>query len=513
MAEQKTILDLKGYRFFVPSYQRGYRWTEHEVKALLDDVNEFSSEGDKQYCLQPLIVKKRDDGSFEVVDGQQRLTTIYIFMQYVKKEILSATPPFDLEYETRKDSAKFLQELSDAKASNKDENDKNIDFSHMAKAYETIKEWFENQKDKSSAISKLNLKIRENVFFIWHEIGENDDPISMFTKVNLGKIPLTNAELIKALLLNKDNFNNYAKDEDKRQKQLEISIAWDAIEQRLRDDSFWYFLNNFNEGDSDGTRIDMLFKFLAEEKNKEPVGPLIDKKQKYFPFLVFAKLLKDASDKEKFVKDIWDRVKKLYADFREWYSDLDKYHIIGYLIASGSTIKKIHEITDKERKNVSEIKLRIEAKPDDDDNWMDFEYDKKKEIKNLLLLFNIASLICKGEKQYRFPFDIYKKEKWDIDHIHASADESGEKDDSLGNLTLLNAETNRSCQDKPFNEKRKTVFEKDEKGFFIPLCTRNVFLKRYSKNPNNMNIWDEGDKKDYLKKMKKIFDEFSKEEK
>ena len=74
----KTIAELKDHRFYVPSYQRGYRWTEHEVTALLDDIYEFSTEGGKRYCLQPLIVKHRDDGSFEVVDGQQRLTTVYI---------------------------------------------------------------------------------------------------------------------------------------------------------------------------------------------------------------------------------------------------------------------------------------------------------------------------------------------------------------------------------------------------------------------------------------------------
>ena len=58
--EKKTIGDLKEHRFFVPSYQRGYRWTEFEVEALLDDVSEFSSVGDEKYCIQPLIVKKRE---------------------------------------------------------------------------------------------------------------------------------------------------------------------------------------------------------------------------------------------------------------------------------------------------------------------------------------------------------------------------------------------------------------------------------------------------------------------
>jgi uncharacterized protein with ParB-like and HNH nuclease domain len=261
----KTIGKLKDHHFFVPSYQRGYRWTEYEVEALLDDVNEFLTEGDKQYCIQPLIVKKRGD-SFEVVDGQQRLTTIYIFMKIASQEIRSAIPPYELEYETRTDSAEFLQSLSDDSIK---DSDRNIDFYHIAAAYDVINEWLDKQDDKSVAIQKMNTKIRESVFFIWYEIPDNSDPIAMFTKVNLGKIPLTGAELIKALLLNKDNFN-----EDSYKRQTEISIAWDRIEQGLHDDSFWYFLN---EKEQSGTRIDMLFELLAEEYNRELPTPITTK--------------------------------------------------------------------------------------------------------------------------------------------------------------------------------------------------------------------------------------------
>ena len=139
----KTIGELKDYRFFVPSYQRGYRWTEHEVTALLDDIYEFSTEGNKSYCIQPLAVKDREDGSFEVVDGQQRLTTIYIFMKIASQEIRSATPPFELEYKTRSDSAVFLKSLSDDKDLEKEKN-KNIDFYHIASAYEKINHWLDS---------------------------------------------------------------------------------------------------------------------------------------------------------------------------------------------------------------------------------------------------------------------------------------------------------------------------------------------------------------------------------
>ena len=80
----KSLLDILGCRFFIPDYQRGYRWTERQVTDLLDDLLEFA-EGERKkgdfYCLQPLVVKKRDEDWFEVIDGQQRLTTLYVLLK------------------------------------------------------------------------------------------------------------------------------------------------------------------------------------------------------------------------------------------------------------------------------------------------------------------------------------------------------------------------------------------------------------------------------------------------
>lgn len=509
--EKKTIGELKGHRFYVPSYQRGYRWTEYEVTALLDDVLEFSNEGDKKYCLQPLIVKKRDDGSYEVVDGQQRLTTIFIFMKIAEQEIRSATPPFKLIYETRKDSSKFLNELSDENYG----DDSNIDYHYIGTAYKSMNEWLDNQDDKSVAIQELNTKIRKSIFFIWYELSDNSDPIAMFTKVNLGKIPLTNAELIKALILNKDNFslgfeNGRLNGEEKKiieKRQIEISLAWDRIEQDLHNDSFWYFLNTDEQS---GTRIDLLFHLLAEKYNIGLSCP-VSKNQKYFSFLVFSMILGEEKGKEEnVIMDLWSEIEQLYAELRDWYNDLNKYHVIGYLIINGISISSIRNFTAGKRKSeVSKILLeKAKLKYDDLETLSLDTASNKKRIRQLLLLFNIASLVCKSEKQNRFPFDIYKKEKWDIEHIHATADETDEPDDRFENLTLLDASTNRSYKDETFDKKRKIIIERESRGLFVPLCTKNVFLKVYTKNLEDMNKWHENDKKDYISSVKEILNKF-----
>ena len=90
--------------FFIPSYQRGYRWGEREVEQLFDDLWE-AMDKKKAYCLQPLVVMKKGH-QWRVIDGQQRLTTLYILLK-----VLGQEPGFSLEYETRPKSEEFLANI------------------------------------------------------------------------------------------------------------------------------------------------------------------------------------------------------------------------------------------------------------------------------------------------------------------------------------------------------------------------------------------------------------------
>ena len=149
--ETRFVNEIAG-KFFVPSYQRGYRWGTDEVTRLLDDVYNllnFNSgknplNGSKNYCLQPIVVRTLDEDYFEVIDGQQRLTTlflIYAYMYEVGGNFFDA-PKFSLSYETRKKSETFLAHIEE----NLNMRDENIDFHFMANAYTAIKNWFEMKK-------------------------------------------------------------------------------------------------------------------------------------------------------------------------------------------------------------------------------------------------------------------------------------------------------------------------------------------------------------------------------
>ena len=69
--------------FYIPSYQRGYRWREQQVKDLLEDIMAFAKKVENKeekgsYYLQPIVLQPQSSNRWDVIDGQQRLTTIYI---------------------------------------------------------------------------------------------------------------------------------------------------------------------------------------------------------------------------------------------------------------------------------------------------------------------------------------------------------------------------------------------------------------------------------------------------
>ncbi len=259
VVSEKRIEDLKGLKFNVPSYQRGYRWTEHEVTTLLEDLYTHSKQNrDYKYCLQPLIVKKVSDNTYDVVDGQQRLTTIFIFLKFMFAEFggrrrSNQYDYFELVYETREQSGEYLKELNFDTYEQIEDYD--IDANHISKAFAAIDKWVEREDINSdNALHDIYQVLTEAVFFIWYEIDETEDPIKLFTKVNLGKIPLTNAELIKALLLDQTNYES-----ENDSERIHRGIAWDNIEHRLQEESFWKFLTN---SENYVTRIDLLFNLL-----------------------------------------------------------------------------------------------------------------------------------------------------------------------------------------------------------------------------------------------------------
>lgn len=490
--ELKSIAELKNLAFHIPDYQRGYRWTRRQVEDLLNDIFEFSQKDNAGiYCLQPLVVVKKSsneqlldrvhaakdldevkrilNGEWEVVDGQQRLTTIRLILEALGHHCF-----YDITYQTRKDSAKFLNEITAAEAAGEktekkaEEKEKNnIDFYHIYQAVTVIHEWLEKTDKKKIDEEKKKLfqeVLLNRVKFIWYETEE--DPKEVFARLNIGKISLTNAELIKALLLNKSNFGSC--DDDKiRLWQQETAMEWDVIEYALQSNEFWLFLNA--PGDERPTRIDYIFDMICRcdmlgcKDEKETYATDDFKTFRYF-YHYLAVQKQNGVSLTQAVRTIWEKVREIFHTLQEWFDDMELYHYIGYLICMGRRVDEIHkQWTDSDNKSgfiekylKEEIKKTIPCKDIentvyevDPENSAQIKGESKTNCRPILLLHNLQTVInqnrilganakYKNGIFYKFPFHLYKLEGWDVEHIDSNT-ENGLNDIQSQCEWLLNA--------------------------------------------------------------------------
>ncbi len=586
--ELKTINQLLGENFFIPYYQRGYRWTSQQVNDLLNDIWAFATKSKEKikdrefYCLQPIVFKKKiwleeenKINGWEVVDGQQRLTTLYIIISYLAKEFLKVDTLvedydgkeiYTIRYETRPKSEKFLETITEDKT--------NIDYYHIYTAYNTVKEWFTNgvnakdRTDKNRFLDTLLGKKEDerSVQIIWYNVEakeknkeiELQKSIELFTRLNIGKIPLTNAELIKALFLSSSSFKKENHDDAIRMK-MEISQLWDDIEQKLSDVHFWSFVTNAKK-DEYSTKIELLFDVIAKKEKNE--------KDPLFTFLYFLGKSKDASQS---LWNLWLSIEQYYLTLYEWYKDKNMYHKIGYLITVGENLRDFIELSMDEKKRDFESKLDEKIKNSINFSIEELNYENKSHYRNIekvLLLFNVESIRKNQSITEFYPFKFHKNIHWSIEHIHAQNSESMDKtkkehwfkwlnyhekliielvedgnnseqinewdqileeirqfnnekltwekfsqlsntiivkfseqsdnqtDDlhSIYNLALISQPDNAALNNSVFEVKRRDIIKMDKKGNYIPICTRRVFLKYYNDKPSTQQYYFWGKK-------------------
>lgn len=313
----------------------------------------------------------------------------------------------------------------------------------------------------------------------------------------------------------------------------------------MHNEEFWLFINK-DENEKD-TRIECLFELLVEKSK--------DNEDNYFTFREFNKKFTD--NLEKNISENWKEVKRYFQTLQNWFDDRELYHKIGFLITLGEKVKNLIDLSQKEDKKKFTETINDKIK----DKFTNLQIDEIEygngNVKSILLLHNIQTMLNNKNETSRFPFNRYKKEKWDIEHIHAIAtempkteqhqkdwvqqakefidekerdlieslnnysketfeqlfndilnyfDENAKHEDinDLSNLVLLDKGTNRGYKNAIFPVKRKTIIEKEKSGTFVPICTKNVFMKYYSPKIEQMTFWGETDKNEYLSDIKKV---------
>ena len=340
--ELKSIAELSGMDFIIKDYQRGYRWTRVEVERLLDDFAEFVKRSDKKegefYCLQPIVLREIKDNQYEVIDGQQRLTTLNLLLRFYSGYIELLYPSFrlfEIEYVTRPDSRVFLSNIKHPTV----DADEYIDFYFMNKAYQAITDWFDRKNDdtlkKELVMALMDVKKQDdsgnridkakNIRVIWYEVAEDEktSSVDIFTRLNIGKIPLTDAELVKAVFLNNRNFRGT----DSELRKINLSTEWNMMEQALNDSKFWHFLNRSNNPLNYSSRIEFVFDIMSGRTARC---------RKYHTFDFFQNLINGEG-----AKKTWLKVKQTYSLLNEWFCDREFYHMIGYLLEQGVRIDEI----------------------------------------------------------------------------------------------------------------------------------------------------------------------------
>lgn len=539
-------------RFLVAAYQRGYRWGDEQVRMLLSDLHGIR---DKDYCLQPIVVKRLEDGRFELIDGQQRLTTLYLLFLYMKKEGLKKVgAPFSIEYATRPQSESFLRDVDPARA------DENIDFFHLHAAYQVIVDWFEGHGHRVQLVAdEIYGHLGRRAKVIWYEASASDNSTSLFTRLNVGRIPLTNAELIKALLLGTSpTWHGAGEVEDRR--KVEMGSQWDMIERDLHAPSFWAFLTN-RSGDEYPTRIQLLFDLMAGNPYS------VDRFRTFFHF----KGLLESKAPDQIWADVYGR----YSLLKEWHDDRNLYHHVGYLIAtSGRTDELASLVQASEQGTKTEFERSLTARIIDrlalDSEEIDsLEYDgDRSKCERALLLFNVETTRTLKNSFERYPFHAHKSQSWSLEHIHAQnaeilttvsqwktwltehlralrdlrvpddqftargeliRDIEGGLDNlsresflrlsertaemfslsdvtdsmhGIENLALLPGGANSALGNAVFEVKRRRILKMDREGAYIPICTRRLFLKYYTQaGDQQLQFWSRQDRDAYLSAM------------
>lgn len=618
-----SLLDGKNH-FYVPSYQRGYRWKRKQIEDLLGDLYSFKKQyesGQKDgigefYCLQPVIVREITDNDlrkcvlgenalnsevklWELVDGQQRMTSIYIILsKLIQKKRMTADDLWNnrrvrlytLYYESRPETQKVLESILLGQTCDVS----NIDATHIQNACHYIDEWFDID-GKGTEISKRYIggegEVPEDMWdnlikqitnkadsgsskIIWYQLSNDEevDPVEEFTRINNGKIPLTDTELVKALFLQKKNYIG----SNKTLQQAKVSLQWEQMENTLQRNDFWCFISDKGTDYEDrmGELLKLVYmKYLANASAEIESGDI-------FRFYYEKLDGLDTMNLQKKVSELWTDIIDTFRTLEDWYDSPEIYNYVGFLVQSGMPLHAIHaQMEDVKKINhcctVDDFILKLEeeiakilptkcAEKNDEGKYrIKIEYPNRPELKKILLLLNVdvlAQQLKKIRKEneedelhsdanvFKFPFDLYKSQNWDIEHIdsattnnltdkdaqklwvenairdakieinetilkkmdkgewkdligliQAHENEDSDNKNFIGNLTLLDSGTNREYKNDLFCQKRSKIIERIKNGRYILTCTQYVFMKFFDddKVTESRTQWTHEDKERY----------------
>lgn len=529
----------------IPEYQRGYKWSSEDVLKLLHDISIFLEKNkiirDKFYCLQNITLVSNLNGSaLNVVDGQQRLTTLMVLLCRLGLEEFAKNR---IEYAIRTNTQEFISKyITETNVELKSQNFKigwenfkilhpiydHQDIYYLYSTVVTIDTWLEEKDEEFK--SKFKEGLLHHVKLIVNKV-ESDNEERVFGNLNSKRIPLDGADLVRAILITRVANEESEKVGDikniVRVNERRVRIGWE-----LDDINTWWskseiknyfktFIKNKSEGD---------VKFNAD---KYPLNNLLllfsEKKQK-------SVLNLDLIEQQESALELYKELNNLHNTLKDWYEDKQIYHYLGFIF--GQTRTNFNDIFEKWESSIDrkefigglkiEIGKNIFAKTSiykifkKEENW----YKNKKLVQVLLLLDIISSNPAGRAKlpsfaftkrnndiEHIFPqnpedikekreyieflnkyivlkkdvfdlseFELYKEEVFYQNQMGVFIDKaiSEIEINSIGNLVLLYFSLNRSLGRIAYSQKRGRIIEYYNKGNFIQPHTFQVFARYFS---------------------------------
>jgi uncharacterized protein with ParB-like and HNH nuclease domain len=338
-----------GQQFYIPEYQRGYKWNPRQINQLLEDINEFKTEGDDNlfYCLQniTLFENESDRSKINVVDGQQRLTTIILLLTYLDN---TEKIKDKLIYAVREPSNDFLQSLINLKeyreklflakdfdnflASIEDKDYDYQDIYFMFNAYKSFDKWFKlnNTVKPKQFLEKLLLHVK---LIVNRVEGVNEQ--ELFMNLNADQVHLDGSDLVRAILITRvakqemEEYDSENVEDIVRLNERRIRIGWELDELN----SWWsqpmvkeYFksFSNIQTSSQETIKFDeykypinLLYKIWVESKGEREI------KLNWF------------ESKNTGALELYTSIIKLHRVLKDWFQDRFFYHFLGYLFNHG----------------------------------------------------------------------------------------------------------------------------------------------------------------------------------
>jgi len=452
-----------GKFYNIPEYQRGYKWSSQQVEQLLNDISDFDTGGDEElfYCLQNITLVENSN-KLNVVDGQQRLTTLVLLLAYLgKPEMVKGK----FIYSVRKPSNNFIQRIIDSgigdnilksenfesfieKSENEDYDYQDIYF--MYSTIQTINQWFDEKKNGEISYIKemFNRKLLKNVKLIVNKMKDVSEQ-ELFMNLNAGRVQLDGADLVRAILITrvaKQEMEEYDSEEIKdvvRLNERRVRIGWE-----LDEINAWWnkkdVKNYFNTFTSIKTGKKETIKF---DKEKHPINLLYhiwaeSKREDTVTLGLFEPKSVDALN-------LYISIISLHRTLKDWFEDREIYHYLGLLFAAKRDFK-FSSVWEKWEKNATKdlfiefLKSKIqefvfgkEANEKNDETgakfWLkkikDYNSDKPTnwygilELEKILLTIDVIKHSEKREKGIPLPFlkpRYFNKYKEDKEHIYPS---------------------------------------------------------------------------------------------